>query len=148
MRHLIAAPLLPGSLLAAGTSICGVTAISALAPAIAATQAEVSVAVANVVLFGTAGMLLLPHAAHYLLGHCSEAAGMFLVRRCCWGPALKKKNYDDFSLCSQGGRCEVYHRSYFPFPPFLSRSVPFPLSLSLLDRASLSTTPRRSWARV
>ena len=67
-----------GSLLAAGTSICGVTAISALAPAIAATQAEVSVAVANVVLFGTAGMLLLPHAANYLLGECSEAAGMFL----------------------------------------------------------------------
>ncbi len=32
-----------GSLLAAGTSICGVTAITAVAPAIGATQAEVSV---------------------------------------------------------------------------------------------------------
>ena len=71
-------PCRVGSLLAAGTSICGVTAISALAPAIVATQAEVSVAVANVVLFGTAGMLLLPHVANHLLGHCSEAAGMFL----------------------------------------------------------------------
>lgn len=74
------ATVLPGSLIAAGTSICGVTAVSALAPAIAATQAEVSVAVANVVLFGTAGMLLLPHVANHLLGHCSEAAGLFLVR--------------------------------------------------------------------
>jgi uncharacterized membrane protein YadS len=45
-----------------------VTAISALAPAIAATQAEVSVAVANVVVFGTVGMLVLPHVAHHLLG--------------------------------------------------------------------------------
>ena len=44
-----------GSLLAAGTSVCGVTAISAVAPAIAATEAEVAVAVANVVAFGTRG---------------------------------------------------------------------------------------------
>ena len=99
--------------------------VSTLAPAIAATQAEVSVAVANVAgpslpiypilthrftqnfapsfpsrtpmcqkvdvklpkrgpdsttwfVFGTAGMLILPHVANHLLGHCSEAAGMFL----------------------------------------------------------------------
>lgn len=79
--RLAAAAQLPprlGSLLAVGTSICGVTAISALAPAIAATQAEMGVAVASVVMFGTAGMLLLPHVAHALLGHCGEAAGMFL----------------------------------------------------------------------
>ena len=67
-----------GSLLAAGTSICGVTAVSALAPAIAATQAEVSVAVANVVVWGSCAMLAAPHLAHSLLGKCSEAAGMWL----------------------------------------------------------------------
>jgi len=79
-RLAAAAGLAPrlGSLLAAGTSICGVTAISALAPAIAATQAEVACAVANVVVFGTVGMLVLPHVAHHLLGQCSEAAGLFL----------------------------------------------------------------------
>ena len=67
-----------GSLLAAGTSICGVTAVSALAPAIAATQAEVSVAVANVVVWGSCAMLAAPHLAHSMLGKCSEAAGMWL----------------------------------------------------------------------
>ena len=45
----------------AAAPICGVTAVSALAPAISATQAEVSVAVANVV--GNLGMLALPHLA-------------------------------------------------------------------------------------
>ena len=57
-----------GSLLAAGTSICGVTAVSALAPAIAATQAEVSVAVANVVVWGSCAMLAAPHIARSILG--------------------------------------------------------------------------------
>ena len=67
-----------GSLLAAGTSICGVTAVSALAPAISATQAEVSVAVANVVVWGTLGMLALPHLARAAFGDVSEAAGAWL----------------------------------------------------------------------
>ena len=44
------------TLIACGTSICGVTAISALAPAIKATERETSFAIANVVAFGTIGM--------------------------------------------------------------------------------------------
>jgi len=67
-----------GSLLAVGTSVCGVTAVSALAPAIGATAAETGVAVANVAFFGTIGMLVFPHVAHRFLGECSEAAGAFL----------------------------------------------------------------------
>ena len=67
-----------GSLLAVGTSVCGVTAVSALAPAIGATAAETSSAVANVACFGTVGMILLPQVAHAVIGDCSEAAGAFL----------------------------------------------------------------------
>jgi uncharacterized integral membrane protein (TIGR00698 family) len=55
------------SLIAAGCSICGVTAITAVAPAIAATQAETAVAVATVVAFGTLGMLVYPWLAHNVL---------------------------------------------------------------------------------
>ena len=68
-----------GALLACGTSICGVTAISAVAPAIAATQAEVAIAVANVVAFGSFGMLAYPHVAHALfpVGD-SQSIGLFL----------------------------------------------------------------------
>lgn len=65
------------SLIAAGTSICGVTAIAALSPAINATQKEVSYAVANVVVFGTLGMLVYPYIANHLFQY-SEQVGIFL----------------------------------------------------------------------
>jgi uncharacterized membrane protein YadS len=54
-------------LITAGTSICGVTAISALAPAIRAPPADVAVAVANTVMFGTIGMLFYPYLLHSLI---------------------------------------------------------------------------------
>eukprot|EP00960_Hanusia_phi_P000250 7087-Hanusia_phi.AAC.2 len=65
------------SLIAAGTSICGVTAISALAPVIKANQQDVSFAVANVVMFGTLGMLTWPYLAHSLF-ILPEQIGIFL----------------------------------------------------------------------
>ena len=55
----------------------GVTAITACAPAIKANQQEVSFAVANVVAFGTVGMLVYPYLAHSILGS-SQAIGTFL----------------------------------------------------------------------
>lgn len=68
-----------GALLACGTSICGVTAISAVAPAIGATQAEVAVAVANVVAFGSLGMLAYPHLANAVFpAGDSQSIGLFL----------------------------------------------------------------------
>lgn len=66
-----------GHLMAAGTSICGVTAITALAPAIKASPRETSVAVANVVAFGTLGMLVYPYLAHELMSN-SQQIGIFL----------------------------------------------------------------------
>lgn len=66
-----------GTLIAAGTSICGVTAIVSTAPAIDADEREVAYAVANVVAFGLFGMLVYPYVAHALLPG-SEAAGLFL----------------------------------------------------------------------
>lgn len=51
-------------LLTAGTSICGVTAITALAPSISAPPRSVAIAVGNTVAFGTLGMLFYPYIAH------------------------------------------------------------------------------------
>mmetsp|Transcript_2908 Transcript_2908/g.3937 ORF Transcript_2908/g.3937 Transcript_2908/m.3937 type:complete len:461 (+) Transcript_2908:223-1605(+) len=65
------------SLIAAGTSICGVTAITAVSPAIKANEQETSFAIANVVAFGTLGMLMYPYLAHALLP-TSHQIGMFL----------------------------------------------------------------------
>ena len=66
-----------GTLIAAGTSICGVTAIVSTAPAIEADEREVAYAVANVVAFGLIGMLVYPYLAHSLLS-TSESIGLFL----------------------------------------------------------------------
>ena len=66
-----------GTLIAAGTSICGVTAIVSTAPAIDADEREVAYAVANVVAFGLFGMLTYPYLAHALLAR-SETVGLFL----------------------------------------------------------------------
>ncbi|MCA1583625.1 MAG: putative sulfate exporter family transporter [Acidobacteria bacterium] len=66
-----------GTLVAAGTSICGVTAIVSTAPAIDADEREVAYAVANVVAFGLFGMLTYPYLAHALLTR-SGTMGLFL----------------------------------------------------------------------
>ena len=66
-----------GTLIAAGTSICGVTAIVSTAPAIDADEREVAYAVANVVAFDLFGMLVYPYLAHALLTR-SETIGLFL----------------------------------------------------------------------
>jgi len=66
-----------GTLVAAGTSICGVTAIVSTAPAIEADEREVAYAVANVVAFGLFGMLVYPYLAHALLPS-SASIGLFL----------------------------------------------------------------------
>ncbi len=66
-----------GVLMAAGTSICGITAIVSTAGVIRAPQREVAYAVANVTLFGLIAMLAYPHLAPLLLA-TSEQIGLFL----------------------------------------------------------------------
>ncbi|GMU51685.1 MAG: hypothetical protein AMXMBFR33_08310 [Candidatus Xenobia bacterium] len=66
-----------GTLIAAGTSICGITAIVSTAPAIEANEQEVAYAVANVALFGLLGMLTYPYLAHAVFS-TPEQVGLFL----------------------------------------------------------------------
>lgn len=66
-----------GTLIAAGTGICGVTAILSVAPAIKADQKEVAYAVANVTLFGLLGMLTYPYLAPLILP-TPEQVGLWL----------------------------------------------------------------------
>ncbi len=72
---------LPGrltGLIAVGTSICGCTAIVALAPLIRARDAEVSYAIAVVAVFGMLAMLGYPWLAHLLFADEPALAGFFL----------------------------------------------------------------------
>lgn len=66
-----------GTLIAAGTSICGVTAVVSTAPVIDAEEKEVAYAVANVTCFGLIGMLVYPYLAPHILA-TSEQIGLFL----------------------------------------------------------------------
>ncbi len=65
------------TLIAVGTSICGVSAIMAVAPAIEAEEREVSYAVACVVIFGMLAMLIYPYVVPLLFGSDYASAGIF-----------------------------------------------------------------------
>ncbi len=67
-----------GSLAAASTAICGITATLAVAPTVEADDKEVAYTVANVTLFGLLGMLVYPYVAHALFGDSSGSIGLFL----------------------------------------------------------------------
>lgn len=67
-----------GTLAAASTAICGVTAAVAIGPVIDADETEVAYTVANVTLFGLAAMLTYPYLAHALFGASSGSVGLFL----------------------------------------------------------------------
>jgi uncharacterized integral membrane protein (TIGR00698 family) len=67
-----------GSLIAVGTSICGVSAIVATAPVVDAEEDEVSYAVACVTLFGMLALFTYPFLAHWLFGGDARMAGIFL----------------------------------------------------------------------
>lgn len=66
------------TLIASGTSICGVTAIMATSPVIKAKENEISYAVANITIFGLTGMLLYPFLTHFLFAEDAIKAGLFL----------------------------------------------------------------------
>ncbi len=66
-----------GTLIAAGTSICGITAIVSTAPAIDADESEVAYAVANIAFFGMLGMFSYPYLAARIFV-TPEQVGLFL----------------------------------------------------------------------
>lgn len=77
VNRLLGLPDRLGTLIAAGTGICGITAILSTAPAIEAEDREVAYAVANIALFGLLGMFVYPYLAP-LVFDSSEQVGLFL----------------------------------------------------------------------
>lgn len=67
-----------GSLIGAGTAICGVTAIMATAPAINAKKDEIGYAVGVITLFGMIALFAYPMLAHAVFGGDAAMAGYFL----------------------------------------------------------------------
>ena len=65
-------------LISVGTSICGATAIVALAPAINAKKEEISYAIANITVFGLIAMFLYPLLGFIVFNDNSLAVGLFL----------------------------------------------------------------------
>lgn len=66
------------TLIAVGTSICGVSAIVAAAPGINAKEEEVTYAVANITIFGIIAMLAYPFLANWLFSGDITMIGLFI----------------------------------------------------------------------
>jgi uncharacterized membrane protein YadS len=66
------------TLIAVGTSICGVSAIVATGPAIEAKEEEVAYAVAVITIFGILATLIYPYTAHLLFAGDAVKVGFFL----------------------------------------------------------------------
>lgn len=77
LARLLSVPPRLGLLIATGTSICGITAIVATAPAIGADDDETAYAVATIALFGTLTLFAYPFLARLLFPTPVEA-GLFL----------------------------------------------------------------------
>ena len=65
-------------LIAVGTSICGATAIAALAPSINAKKTEITYAIANITVFGLFAMFFYPIISNLLFLNDSLSIGLFL----------------------------------------------------------------------
>lgn len=65
------------TLIAVGTSICGASAIIAIAPGINAKEEEVTYAVANITIFGIIAMVAYPFLAHWIFNGNTTMAGLF-----------------------------------------------------------------------
>ena len=65
-------------LIAIGTSICGVSAIVAMAPVINAKKGEITYAIANITIFGMFGMLFYPYLANSIFNGEDSSIGLFL----------------------------------------------------------------------
>ena len=65
-------------LIAVGTSICGATAIVALAPSINAKKTEITYAVANITIFGILAMFIYPFLGNFLFSGDVTSIGIFL----------------------------------------------------------------------
>lgn len=78
MARALKLPSRLGTLIAVGSSICGVSAIAAAGPAIDAREEEVAYAVAVVTVFGILATLAYPYLAYALFGLDAAKAGAFL----------------------------------------------------------------------
>jgi uncharacterized integral membrane protein (TIGR00698 family) len=78
LSRLLGLPRRLGSLIAVGTSICGVSAIVATGPVIDAEDDEMSYAVACVTLFGLTALFSYPFFAYWLFGGDPREVGIFI----------------------------------------------------------------------
>lgn len=67
-----------GMLIAVGSSICGASAIVALAPGIEAEDEEVTYAIATITIFGIIAMFAYPYLAHLIFDLNTSQAGIFI----------------------------------------------------------------------
>lgn len=78
INNKLALPQKLGTLIAVGTSVCGVTAIIATSPAIDADEEESAYAVAVITVFGLFATIFYPYLANFIFANHALKAGLFL----------------------------------------------------------------------
>jgi uncharacterized integral membrane protein (TIGR00698 family) len=78
ISRLLGVPPRLGMLIAAGTAICGNTAIVATGPVIQASEDEVSYAVGTITVFGLLALVTYPFLSHFIFAGDADLAGLFL----------------------------------------------------------------------
>ena len=78
LARIVKVPDRLGSLIAVGTSICGVSAVIAAGTATRADEDEISYSVAVITLFGMTALFTYPFLAHWLFNGNPEQVGLFL----------------------------------------------------------------------
>ena len=78
LTRLLTLPARLGTLIAVGTSICGVSAVVATSQGIKAEDDEVSYAVACVTIYGLCGLIFYPYLAHWFFHGDAQMVGVFL----------------------------------------------------------------------
>ncbi len=78
IRKKIIIPKRMSYLISVGSTVCGTTAIMAMAPVINAKKNEISYAIANITLFGILSMLIYPYFANFYFNGESLFIGLFL----------------------------------------------------------------------
>lgn len=78
LSRIVQLPEKLGTLIAVGTSICGVSAIVATGPAIESTEEEIAYAVSVITIFGLVATVVYPYLANLLFGGDPIKAGLFL----------------------------------------------------------------------
>ena len=135
-----------GTLIAIGTSVCGVSAIVATAPVIDAEDDETSYAVGCITLFGLLALFAYPFLAHTMFNGGERATGLFLgtaihdTAQVAGAGLMYKQQYETEGVLKTAMAVKLIRN--------LSMALLIPVMAMMYHRWSSSRSARPDWKQV